>query len=208
MCLFSFYPQSEKVADPLRLFSLLSLGEIGRHMYVENCSLCSLQYKRFGPPHRPLCLNLALRPLSRHSRLFHHRWLLAEKEKVTETPGVLKIPSSVWNTHSKAEGAQITWEKNSEVGAGEMSLKAVARSVSKRGGGSWDLSPSPLFLSTTLYSLIKFIGLNLGLSFLSFQWLKQSSRTSCGHLRLLLVTIRGSKVSGFFRIRFDLLRVC
>lgn len=34
MCLFSFYPQSEKVADPLRLFSLLSLGEIGRHMYV------------------------------------------------------------------------------------------------------------------------------------------------------------------------------
>ena len=181
MCLFSFYPQSEKVADPLRLFSLLSLGEIGRHMYVENCSLCSLQYKRFGPPHRPLCLNLALRPLSRHSRLFHHRWLLAEKEKVTETPGVLKIPSSVWNTHSKAEGAQITWEKNSEVGAGEMSLKAVARSVS---------------------------GVNLGLSFLSFQWLKQSSRTSRGHLRLLLVTIRGSKISGFFRIRFDLLRVC
>ena len=33
MCFF-FYPQSEKVADPLRLFSLLSLGEIGRHMYV------------------------------------------------------------------------------------------------------------------------------------------------------------------------------
>ena len=34
MCFFFFYPQSEKVADPLRLFSLLSLGEIGRHMYV------------------------------------------------------------------------------------------------------------------------------------------------------------------------------
>ena len=31
---FFFYPQSEKIADPLRLFSLLSLGEIGRHMYV------------------------------------------------------------------------------------------------------------------------------------------------------------------------------
>ena len=75
-------------------------------------------------------------------------------------------------------------------------------------GGVMGPSPSPLFLSTTLYSLIKFIGLNLGLSFLSFQWLKQSSTTSCGHLRLLLVTIRGSKVSGFFRIRFDLLRVC
>ena len=96
MCLFSFYPQSEKVADPLRLFSLLSLGEIGRHMYVgRKLFLCSLQYKRFGPPHRPLCLNLALRPLSRHSHPFHHRWPLAEKEKVTETPGVFKIPSSV-----------------------------------------------------------------------------------------------------------------
>ena len=34
MSFFFFYPQSEKVADPLRLFSLLSLGEIGRHMYV------------------------------------------------------------------------------------------------------------------------------------------------------------------------------
>ena len=26
--------QSAKVADPVRLFSLLSLGEIGRHTYV------------------------------------------------------------------------------------------------------------------------------------------------------------------------------
>ena len=64
---------------------------------------------------------------------------------------------------------------------GEMSLKAVAKSVSGGGGVlgggaggggvSWDLPPppSPLFISTTLYSLIKFIGLNLGLSFLSFQ---------------------------------------
>ena len=105
------------------------------------CLACSTSV--FGPPQRPLCLNFALRPLSRHSLLLHHRWPLAKKGKVTENPGVLKIPSSVWNTRSKAEGAQITWEKNSEVGAGEMSLKAVARSVSRGGGGSWDLPPPP-----------------------------------------------------------------
>lgn len=60
MCLFSFYPQSEKVADPLRLFSLLSLGEIGRHMYVENCSLCSLQYKRFWASSKALVFEFRL----------------------------------------------------------------------------------------------------------------------------------------------------
>jgi len=31
--------QSAKVSDPVRLFSLLSLGEIGRHMYVQNVVL-------------------------------------------------------------------------------------------------------------------------------------------------------------------------
>ena len=41
------------------------------------------------------------------------------------------------------------------VGAGEMSLKAVAKSVSKGGGCVMGPSLSPLFLSTTLYSLIK-----------------------------------------------------
>lgn len=30
-----FLLQSAKVSDPVRLFSLLSLGEIGRHMYVQ-----------------------------------------------------------------------------------------------------------------------------------------------------------------------------
>ena len=37
MGLFSL--QSTKVSDPVRLFSLLSLGEIGRHMYVQNVVL-------------------------------------------------------------------------------------------------------------------------------------------------------------------------
>ena len=57
------------------------------------CVACSTSV--FGPPQRPLCLNFALRPLSRHSLLLHHQWPLAKKGKVTETPGVLKIPSSV-----------------------------------------------------------------------------------------------------------------
>ena len=33
-CFNYFDLQSAKVPDPVRLFSLLSLGEIGRHMYV------------------------------------------------------------------------------------------------------------------------------------------------------------------------------
>lgn len=37
-----FLLQSAKVSDPVRLFSLLSLGEIGRHMYVQNVVLIFL----------------------------------------------------------------------------------------------------------------------------------------------------------------------
>ena len=37
-----FLLQSAKVSDPVRLFSLLSLGEIGRHMYVQNVVLVFL----------------------------------------------------------------------------------------------------------------------------------------------------------------------
>ena len=45
-CFNYFDLQSAKVSDPVRLFSLLSLGEIGRHMYVSML--------RLAPPPPPL----------------------------------------------------------------------------------------------------------------------------------------------------------
>ena len=55
-CCFNYFDlQSMKVSDPVRLFSLLSLGEIGRHMYVSMLRLAPPTLRRGQLRERDFC---------------------------------------------------------------------------------------------------------------------------------------------------------